>query len=80
MKSIKVFKKVLITSLSLMFFLGIFTGFSLAQEEEIRIGALMDLTGTMGQWGTEWLEVGKIAVDEMNKVGGPLDQKNKIIC
>lgn len=78
MKNKKVFKKVLVTSLSLMLFLGIFTGFSLAQEE-IPIGVITCLSGELSTWGPDWLKAGEIAVDEMNTLGGgPLGQKLKL--
>jgi len=79
MKRIKVFKKVLVTFLSLMLMLGIFTGFSLAQEEEIPIGAIISLSGALSTYGPDWLEAGQIVVDEMNTLGGgPLGQKLKL--
>jgi ABC-type branched-subunit amino acid transport system substrate-binding protein len=74
------FKKLLAISLSLMLVLtlGAFSGFSQEEEKEIRIGAIVALSGPLSQFGPDWLKAGEIAVEDMNRVGGPLGQKVKL--
>jgi len=71
-------KKMLVVSLSFIIALGISTGLSQAAEKEIRIGAIVALSGPLSQYGPDWLKAGEIAVEEMNRVGGPLEQKVKL--
>jgi branched-chain amino acid transport system substrate-binding protein len=40
------------------------------KEEEIRIGAILSLTGTAAQWGTPPRDAALMAVDELNTRGG----------
>ncbi|PKP59779.1 hypothetical protein CVT91_06190 [Candidatus Atribacteria bacterium HGW-Atribacteria-1] len=72
------FKKLLVISLSLMLALGAFAGFSQAAEKEIRLGAIVALSGPLSQYGPDWLKAGEIAVEDMNRVGGPLGLKVKL--
>jgi len=72
------FNKVLVISLSLLLVLGIFAGFSQAAEKEIRIGAIVALSGPLSQFGPDWLKAGEIAVEDMNRVGGPVGRKVKL--
>lgn len=46
-----------------------------AQAEEIRVGALMPLSGAGGSFGQEMLASAKIALEEINAAGGPLGRK-----
>ena len=63
------FKKLLAISLSLMLVLtlGAFSGFSQEEEKEIRIGAIVALSGPLSQFGPDWLKAGEIAVEDMIK-------------
>ncbi len=61
-----------------MLTLGAFAGFSQEEEKEIRIGAIVALSGPLSQFGPDWLKAGEIAVEDMNRVGGPLGQKVKL--
>lgn len=49
-----------------------------SQSEEIAIGALCPLTGAGGSYGPGMVEAIKIAVDEVNSAGGPLDKSFKL--
>ncbi len=50
-----------------------------AQAEDIRIGALMPLSGAGGSFGQEMLASAKIALEEINAAGGPLGRKIVLI-
>jgi branched-chain amino acid transport system substrate-binding protein len=78
MKKKEIFKKVVVISLSIMLALVIFVGFSLAQEKEIRIGAIVDLSGPLSQFGPDWLKAGEMAAKEINSLGGLFDQQIKL--
>ena len=80
MKKKEIFKKVAVISLSIILALVIFVGFSLAQEKEIRMGAIVDLSGPLSQFGPDWLKAGEMAAKEINSLGGLFGSKHKIIC
>lgn len=79
MSKVKFFsQKVLVVFLSLLLVLTLFTGSSFAAEKEIRIGAIVALSGPLSQFGPDWLRAGEIAVEDMNRVGGLLGRKVKL--
>lgn len=46
-----------------------------AQEGDIKVGALMPLSGAGGSFGQEMLASAKVALEEINAAGGPLGRK-----
>lgn len=46
-----------------------------AQDSDIKVGALMPLSGAGGSFGQEMLASAKVALEEINAAGGPLGRK-----
>ncbi|MBN2396087.1 MAG: ABC transporter substrate-binding protein [Candidatus Atribacteria bacterium] len=69
------FKKIIITVLCLM----LFYSFALAQEDTIKIGANVSLTGASSMWGISELNALKMAAEQINQDGGVLGKKIVII-
>lgn len=54
-------------------------GAAWAQEGEIKVGALMPLSGAGGSFGQEMLASAKVALEEINAAGGPLGRKIALV-
>lgn len=54
-------------------------GKALAQDSDIKVGALMPLSGAGGSFGQEMLASAKVALEEINAAGGPLGRKIALV-
>ncbi|MCV9938356.1 ABC transporter substrate-binding protein [Boseaceae bacterium BT-24-1] len=50
-----------------------------AQDGDIKVGALMPLSGAGGSFGQEMLTSAKVALEEINAAGGPLGRKIALV-
>ncbi len=62
--------KMLVVSLSFMLAVGVSASISQAAEEEVRIGAIVALSGPLSPYGPDWLNAAELAIEDMNRMGG----------
>jgi len=70
--------KMLVVSLSFMLAVGVSASVSQAAEEEVRIGAIVALSGPLSPYGPDWLNAGELAIEDMNRMGGVFGRKVKL--
>ncbi len=70
--------KMLVVSLSFMLAVGVSASVSPAAEEEVRMGAIVALSGPLSPYGPDWLNAGELAVEDMNRMGGVFGRKVKL--
>ena len=67
-------------SIIVILFVMLFCSFAFADEDTIKIGANVSLTGPSSMWGTSSLNALKMTVEKINQEGGVLGKKIEIIA